>query len=68
MAVPLDRTFSLRQVRSIRKVSELSPVIKLSAITLPSGSAAIQPDQSRKLVILARPSKTRSLSVRAKCS
>jgi outer membrane protein OmpA-like peptidoglycan-associated protein len=52
MAVPLDRTFSLRQVRSIREVCELSPVIELSAITFPSGSAAIQPDQSRELAIL----------------
>jgi outer membrane protein OmpA-like peptidoglycan-associated protein len=52
MAVPLDRTFSLRQVRSIREVRELSPVIELSAITFPSGSAAIQPDQSRELAIL----------------
>ena len=52
MAVPLDRMFSLRQVRSIREVRELSPVIELSAITFPSGSAAIQPDQSRELAIL----------------
>jgi outer membrane protein OmpA-like peptidoglycan-associated protein len=52
MAVPLDRTFSLRQVRSIREVRELSPVIELSAITFPSGSAAIQPDQSRELAVL----------------
>jgi outer membrane protein OmpA-like peptidoglycan-associated protein len=52
MAVPLDRTFSLRQVRSIREVRELSPVIELSAITFPSGSAVIQPDQSRELAIL----------------
>jgi hypothetical protein len=52
MAVPLDRTFSLRQVRSIREVRELSPVIELSAITFPTCSAAIQPDQSRELAIL----------------
>jgi outer membrane protein OmpA-like peptidoglycan-associated protein len=39
-------------VRSIREVRELSPVIELSAITFPSGSAAIQPDQSRELAIL----------------
>jgi outer membrane protein OmpA-like peptidoglycan-associated protein len=52
MAVPLDRTFSLRQVRSIREVRELSPVIEVSAITFTSGSAATQPDQSRELAIL----------------
>lgn len=50
--VPLDRTFSLCQIRSLRDVRELAPVIELSTITFASGSAAIQPDQARELANL----------------
>ncbi|GGA07043.1 OmpA family protein [Neptunicoccus cionae] len=45
----LDRTFSLQQVRQIRAVRELMPVIELSAITFDTGSAIIEADQARAL-------------------
>ncbi|WP_069301318.1 OmpA family protein [Neptunicoccus sediminis] len=45
----LDRTFSLQQIRQIRAVRELMPVIELSAITFNTGSAIIEADQARAL-------------------
>ena len=52
LAADVTRTFSLRQVRTIREVRELAPVIDLDSITFPTGSAAIQPDQARELAQL----------------
>jgi outer membrane protein OmpA-like peptidoglycan-associated protein len=48
----VDRRFSLAQVRNIAQVRALVPVIDLDAITFPSGSAAIDPDQARSLIAL----------------
>jgi outer membrane protein OmpA-like peptidoglycan-associated protein len=48
------RAFSLAQVREIREVRELVPVIDLDAITFETGSAAIRPDQARALSRLGR--------------
>ncbi|MGJ8624850.1 MAG: OmpA family protein, partial [Yoonia sp.] len=48
----LDRTFSLRQVRVIKEVRELAPLVELDTITFQTGSAAIQPDQARDLARL----------------
>ncbi|MBR9863614.1 MAG: OmpA family protein [Rhodobacteraceae bacterium] len=45
----VDRTFSLQQIRQIRAVRELMPVIELSAITFNTGSAIIEADQARAL-------------------
>ena len=45
----VDRTFSLQQIRQIRAVRELMPVIELSAITFASGSAIIEADQAQSL-------------------
>ena len=45
----VDRTFSLQQIRQIRAVRELMPVIELSAITFKTGSAIIEADQARAL-------------------
>lgn len=54
MAVQTDRSYSLRQIRQIRKVRELAPEIELDAITFASGSAAIQPSQAEELAALGR--------------
>ncbi|WP_281982721.1 OmpA family protein [Thalassorhabdomicrobium marinisediminis] len=48
----IDRTFSLRQVRNIKEVRELAPVIELDSITFETASAAIKPDQARELALL----------------
>jgi outer membrane protein OmpA-like peptidoglycan-associated protein len=45
----IGRSFSLAQIRNIREVRSLVPVIDLDAITFDSGSAAIKPDQARTL-------------------
>lgn len=45
----IDRRFSLAQIRNIREVRSLMPVIDLDAITFESGSAAIRPDQAKAL-------------------
>lgn len=44
-----DRSFSLRQVREIGEVRALAPPIELDAVRFASGSAAIAPDQARRL-------------------
>jgi len=43
------RSFSLRQVREIGQVRALAPQIELDAVRFPTGSAAIQPEQARRL-------------------
>ena len=48
------RSFSLAQIRDIREVRDLVPVIDLDAITFETGSAAIRPDQARALSRLGR--------------
>ncbi len=48
------RSFSLAQIRNIREVRSLVPVIDLDAITFDSGSAAIKPDQARTLAGLGQ--------------
>ncbi|MCB2120764.1 MAG: OmpA family protein, partial [Rhodobacteraceae bacterium] len=42
------------QIRDIREVRDLVPVIDLDAITFETGSAAIRPDQARALSRLGR--------------
>ncbi len=49
-----DRSFSLAQIRDIRAVRALVPVIDLDAITFETGSAAIRPDQAENLSRLGR--------------
>jgi outer membrane protein OmpA-like peptidoglycan-associated protein len=49
-----DRAFSLAQIRDIRAVRALVPVIDLDAITFETGSAAIRPDQAENLSRLGR--------------
>ena len=49
-----DRAFSLAQIRSIRAVRELAPVVDLENLTFASGSAAIGPDQAQPLLALGR--------------
>lgn len=49
-----ERNFSLRQIREIREVRELAPKVELDAITFPTGSAAIQPNQAEELAELGR--------------
>ncbi len=50
--VTLDRRFSLAQVRAIREVRHLAPVVDLRAVTFASGSSVIDPDQARALSTL----------------
>ncbi|NND21778.1 MAG: OmpA family protein, partial [Silicimonas sp.] len=50
----VGRTFSLNQVRQIRKVRELAPELDLDAVTFATGSAAIQPSQAEELTSLGR--------------
>ncbi|NNF90866.1 MAG: OmpA family protein, partial [Boseongicola sp.] len=50
----VGRTFSLNQVRQIRKVRELAPELDLEAVTFATGSAAIQPSQAEELTSLGR--------------
>ena len=49
----VGRTFSLSQIRNIRAVRELVPVIDLEAITFDTNSAAIRASEARKLDRLA---------------
>lgn len=48
------RRFSLAQIRNLVEVRSLVPEIDLNAITFPSGSAAIAPDQAKALAGLGR--------------
>jgi outer membrane protein OmpA-like peptidoglycan-associated protein len=54
MAQDVGRSFSLAQIREIRAVRELAPEIEIDAITFPTGSAAIRPDQAEELAVLGR--------------
>ncbi len=47
------RTFSLAQIRNIREVRELAPELTAGTITFETGSAAIRPDEARKLALIA---------------
>ncbi|MEJ6401588.1 OmpA family protein [Yoonia sp. 2307UL14-13] len=47
-----DRSYSLRQVRTIREVRELAPEVELDTVTFATGSAAIDPSQAEELVDL----------------
>ncbi len=51
---PVERNFSLGQVRSIRAVRDLAPALNLESVTFASGSAAITPDQATQLLALGR--------------
>lgn len=48
------RRFSLAQIRNLVEVRSLVPEIDLNAITFPSGSAAIAPDQAKALAGLGK--------------
>lgn len=48
-ASAVDRRFSLRQIRQIRAVRELVPVIELEAVTFETGSAAIRQTEAEEL-------------------
>ena len=48
----LNRSFSLGQVRNIRAVRELVPIIDIDSVTFDTGSAAIRPTEAEKLVDL----------------
>lgn len=50
--VEIDRRYSLQQVREVHELRELMPRIDLDTITFETGSAAIGPDQARKLSAL----------------
>ncbi|CUH30179.1 putative outer membrane lipoprotein [Jannaschia seosinensis] len=50
----IDRRFSLAQVRNIPEVRALAPAYEVNAVTFPSGSAAIPPEQAENLAGLAR--------------
>ena len=50
----VGRSFSLAQIRNIRAVRELVPIIDLDTITFDSGSAAIRAEEADKLVDLGR--------------
>ncbi len=53
-AVDPGRSFSLSQVRRIKAVRDLAPVVTLDAITFDTGSAAISPDQAAALFFLGQ--------------
>jgi outer membrane protein OmpA-like peptidoglycan-associated protein len=48
----LDRRFSLAQIRDIEAVRNLVPALELEAITFPSGSAAIPPQEAEELAAI----------------
>jgi outer membrane protein OmpA-like peptidoglycan-associated protein len=54
MSQDVGRSFSLRQIRELDRVRYLAPEIEIDAITFPTGSAAIQPDQAQQLAVLGR--------------
>ena len=47
-----DRRFSLSQIRNIRAVRELVPVIDIEQVTFDTGSSAIKPEEAKKLAKL----------------
>ncbi len=47
-----ERSFSLQQIRQIRAVRELVPVIELEAVTFDTGSAAIRASEAEELRVL----------------
>ena len=47
-----DRTYSLRQIRTIREVRDLAPQVELDTVTFATGSAAIEPSQAEDLINL----------------
>ncbi len=47
-----DRSYSLRQIRSIREVRDLAPQVELDTVTFATGSAAIEPSQAEELTSL----------------
>lgn len=49
-----NRSFTLAQVRQIPQVRSLAPAFEVDAITFPSASAAINPDQAPALADLGR--------------
>lgn len=44
-----ERTYSLRQIREIRAVRNLVPLLELEAVTFETGSAAIRPSEAQEL-------------------
>ncbi|EIE52525.1 OmpA/MotB domain-containing protein [Citreicella sp. 357] len=51
-ATPIDRRFSLNQVRNIDAVRHLVPEISVDSINFATGSAAIRPEEARDLAAL----------------
>jgi outer membrane protein OmpA-like peptidoglycan-associated protein len=48
-SVPLDRTFSLAQIRNITEVRALAPVMSSDPVLFQTGSAALSPEQAATL-------------------
>ncbi len=51
-AAPIDRTFSLNQIRNIDAVRQLVPEITVDTINFQTASAAIRPDEAEELAAL----------------
>lgn len=51
---PTDRAYSLQQIREIRAVRELMPLIELDDINFETGSATIRPEEARDLTDIGR--------------
>ncbi|MFQ6546848.1 OmpA family protein [Aestuariibius sp. 2305UL40-4] len=49
-----DRSFTLQQIRQIRAVRELVPVIELDAVTFDTGSSAIRASQADALIAIGQ--------------
>ena len=49
---PVNRAFSLNQIRQIDRVRYLAPAAQVQNITFDTGSAAISPDEARNLLAL----------------
>ncbi|MCA0206683.1 MAG: OmpA family protein [Proteobacteria bacterium] len=49
---PVDRAFSLNQIRQIDRVRYLAPAAQVQNITFDTGSAAISPNEARNLLAL----------------
>ncbi len=47
-----DRSYSLRQIRTISEVRDLAPQVELDTVTFATGSAAIEPSQAEELTSL----------------
>ena len=50
----IDRRFSLSQVRNIRAVRNLVPIIEIDQVTFDTGSAAIRPTEAEELAAIGR--------------